>query len=408
MAAVTSSATTTVLGFRPALHGQPEASALRDLFQLSSPHPARRYPPSTENSTVFPLETNLLFLSSSPPILPFHEISNNLYFVYPFSRSCPFSTKHPFSAQDGRICFILEWGDFAARVSGEWDGFGADFTVDGKPIELPESVVPEAFREWGVQVYDWQTQCPTLASETTETLFFYKLIKLLPTVGCEADAATRYNVDKRVAGGSENKVLGFGYHPSGRYVGIWPVKGFGGKKILELEHCLVNPKNWEERWRVIQVVSLDEGLISLERISVFSEQWYSTFKDGEQLGGCALRETGFALANSAEVSKILGKWKAERFVASVFEGEEKNLQGLIYELVEDYSHKSVRDEVGLVTLPKGLWSSLRVNKNGEHWAEVGWLLDSEAHAITSTCVFEKDGRLNVSFIFAFCGDFVFL
>ncbi|MQK22293.1 hypothetical protein EI013_28410, partial [Escherichia coli] len=35
------------------------------------------------------------------------------------------------------------WSQFAKRVSGEWDGFGADFSNEGKPIELPESVVPE-------------------------------------------------------------------------------------------------------------------------------------------------------------------------------------------------------------------------------------------------------------------------
>jgi hypothetical protein len=45
-----------------------------------------------------------------------------------------------------------EWVEFAKRVSGEWDGYGADFTIDGKPVELPELVVPEAYREWGVQV----------------------------------------------------------------------------------------------------------------------------------------------------------------------------------------------------------------------------------------------------------------
>lgn len=83
-----------------------------------------------------------------------------------------------------------KWMEFATNVSGEWDGYGADFSSEGEPIELPEQVVPEAFREWEVKVFDWQTQCPTLAQPHDFTLF-YKLIKLLPTVGCEADAATR-------------------------------------------------------------------------------------------------------------------------------------------------------------------------------------------------------------------------
>ncbi|XP_010436185.2 PREDICTED: uncharacterized protein LOC104719897 [Camelina sativa] len=77
------------------------------------------------------------------------------------------------------------WSEFAQNVSGEWDGFGADFSRQGQPLELPESVVPEAYREWEVKVFDWQTQCPTLAQPDAHA-FLYKSIKLLPTVGCEA------------------------------------------------------------------------------------------------------------------------------------------------------------------------------------------------------------------------------
>ena len=100
----------------------------------------------------------------------------------------------------------LEWVEFARNVSGEWDGYGADFSSQGKPIELPESVVPEAYREWEVKVYDWLPQCPTLA-QTDNSVLFYKWIKLLPTVGCEADAATRYFMDDRKVGGADNSAM---------------------------------------------------------------------------------------------------------------------------------------------------------------------------------------------------------
>ncbi|KAL0912793.1 hypothetical protein M5K25_016198 [Dendrobium thyrsiflorum] len=283
-----------------------------------------------------------------------------------------------------------DWGDFAARVSGEWDGCGAEFSPEGKPVELPEYVVPGAFREWGVQVFDWQTQCPTLASETREPLFFYKLIKLLPTVGCEADAATRHSVSERVAGGSENNVLAFGYHPSGRYICVGLVNGFEGKRTLELEHCFVNPKNWEERLRVIQVVRLQEGLVSLEKIWVFSEHWYGPFRNGEQLGGCAIKETGFALTKAVEVSDIFGEWKGiERFAVAELEGEQKDP---IHQLVKVRSQNSIRGQPCLLALPKSLWCSLEVKEDGEICAEVGWLVDC-GNALTSTCAFHKNGGL---------------
>ncbi|KAM0996226.1 hypothetical protein ACFX2C_006256 [Malus domestica] len=81
-----------------------------------------------------------------------------------------------------------KWSD-EMNVSGEWDGHGADFTREGCPIELPENVVATAYREWEVKVFDWQTQCPTLANPYEHTLL-YKNTELLPVVGCEADAAT--------------------------------------------------------------------------------------------------------------------------------------------------------------------------------------------------------------------------
>ncbi|KAM0999461.1 hypothetical protein ACFX2I_006224 [Malus domestica] len=86
--------------------------------------------------------------------------------------------------------FASAWSEFARNVSGEWDGHGADFTREGCPIELPENVVPTAYRESEVKVFDWQTQCPTLANPDEHTLL-HKNIDLLPAVGCEADADTQ-------------------------------------------------------------------------------------------------------------------------------------------------------------------------------------------------------------------------
>ncbi|EHA8588153.1 Chromosomal replication initiator protein DnaA [Cocos nucifera] len=281
------------------------------------------------------------------------------------------------------------WEAFARRVSGEWDGFGAEFTADGKPVELPEAVVPEAFREWGVQLFDWQTQCPTLAAEAGDPVLSYKLIKLLPTVGCEADAATRHSVEERIAGGTGNKVSAFGYDSNGCYVAVWLLEGRNGRRFLELEHCLVDPENREARVRVIQVVRVDEGEMGLERIRVFSEQWYGPFQNGEQFGGCAIRESGFASMAAVEEFEVVGVWQGTSVAVARFQTQQTDI---FHELVVDRPEKSIRNQLGLVLLPKQLWCYFKQNKDGETWGEVGWLLNN-GNAVTSRCIFLKDGRL---------------
>lgn len=202
-----------------------------------------------------------------------------------------------------------EWSEFASRVSGEWDGYGAEFSSRGVPVELPENVVPEAFREWGVQVFDWQTQCPTLA-ETAKPSLVYKLIKLLPTVGCEADAATRYSVEEKIVQGSDAKLAAFAYDQTGGYVAVWPIKEHSDGKSLEIEHCLVHPKDHQVRVRIIQSIKMEQTVLSITKIHVFSEQWYGPFRNGEQLGGCAIRESGFASTAAVEESEVLGTWQS--------------------------------------------------------------------------------------------------
>jgi hypothetical protein len=74
---------------------------------------------------------------------------------------------------------------------GEWEGTSTTFTPDGTPEQLPEHYVPQAFRDWAVELFDWQTQCSSLA---TDTSFQVTARKLMPIVGCEADAVA-FNED---------------------------------------------------------------------------------------------------------------------------------------------------------------------------------------------------------------------
>ncbi|KAF5760378.1 hypothetical protein HanRHA438_Chr16g0764731 [Helianthus annuus] len=279
------------------------------------------------------------------------------------------------------------WSEFAGNVSGEWDGFGADFTADGKPIELPENVVPNAYREWEVQVFDWQTQCPTLAQPDNSSAM-YKLIRLLPTVGCEADAATRYSVEERVIGGEDNMVSSFAYQASGCYAAVWSKQKSASSKVLELEHCLIDPRDKESRVRVIQVVGVEGNKLVLKNIKVFAEQWYGPFRNGESLGGCAIRDTAFAKTQVLIGSEVSGVWQRSNSIAK-FQDSSNILQELV---AVDGIEKSTRDANSLVLLPKNLWSSV-VEIDGEKTCyEVGWLLEPGC-AITSKCVFSRNAEL---------------
>ncbi|PPS19162.1 hypothetical protein GOBAR_AA01472 [Gossypium barbadense] len=245
------------------------------------------------------------------------------------------------------------WSEFAKNVSGEWDGFGADFTIEGKPIELPESVVPEAYREWEVKVYDWQTQCPTLADPVENTMT-YKTIKLLPNrwIGC--------------------------------YTAIWSV---ADKNLLELEHCLINPRDRESRVRIIQVFRVGGTKFVLQNVRVFCEQWYGPFRNGDQLGGCAIRDSAFASRAATNASDVGGVWKGSNAVASFDSSGDNCLE----ELKDNGVMKSIRDGSNLILLPKQLWCSLK-DSGGETCGEVGWLYD-QGYAITSRFCFSSEGKL---------------
>ncbi|KAM7259310.1 hypothetical protein ACFE04_015051 [Oxalis oulophora] len=273
------------------------------------------------------------------------------------------------------------WSEFAKNVSGEWDGFQADFTIEGTAVELPDSVVPEAYKEWEVRVFDWQTQCPTLAQPDNHAMM-YKVIKLLPTVGCEADAATRYTIDETNIGGVDNQVSAFAYQSGGCYFAVKPA----GDKLLELEHCLINPKDKESRVRIVQVVLMDEGKIVLKSIRVFCELWYGPFRNGDQLGGCSIRNSAFATTPVVDASEVCGVWQRNNAVAR-FDSSDTNVQ----EFLDNGMDKTVRSGSNLILLPSKLWSSLNEGEDGKTCCEVGWIFDDKS-AITSTCILSCDAK----------------
>lgn len=209
------------------------------------------------------------------------------------------------------------WETFGAQISGEWDGYSAEFNFRGEPVQLPSNVVPEAFHEWGVEIYDWQSQCPTL-THPTEGRLWYKIQRLLPTVGCEADAATTHSVEECDA---QIHASALAYHEGGSYTAVWRGKRVmkekqesgPGKVIsregdeLGVEQCLVHNRS---RVRIFQELNPHK------RILVSREIWEGPFRNGESLGGCAISSSAFATHACLQASELRGSWQTEVYCAA--------------------------------------------------------------------------------------------
>lgn len=72
------------------------------------------------------------------------------------------------------------------------------FDAAGQPQQLPEHYVPSAYREWGVTLYDWQTDVSSCALPSAPGELELVCRRIMPTVGCEADAVAF--VEQRAGG----------------------------------------------------------------------------------------------------------------------------------------------------------------------------------------------------------------
>ncbi|CAI5473565.1 unnamed protein product, partial [Closterium sp. Yama58-4] len=93
---------------------------------------------------------------------------------------------------------IPAWPAFSAAFSGEWAGYSVDFSRFGQPLELPQSVVPEAFRDWGLVQYAWQSQTSSFARGETlgNAEILSSLVRYAPAAGCEAASPPKYSVER--------------------------------------------------------------------------------------------------------------------------------------------------------------------------------------------------------------------
>jgi len=154
------------------------------------------------------------------------------------------------------------WTDFVAVASGEWEGYLVDCEPDGTPKDLPHYVVPESYKEWGQELYDWQQRC--LMCGDADTLVFSQE-RFYPTAGCEVDATTVYDkVDKTIAKGEP----GLLWEADGSY-SLGPVDFPTDTEPCYLTFCLASPGEKRKRIRV----EVKIGAFEIMRITAAME-WY--------------------------------------------------------------------------------------------------------------------------------------
>lgn len=300
------------------------------------------------------------------------------------------------------------WASFVEAVSGEWDGVAASFNTQGEPLELPPYYVPGAFREWGVTLYDWQTQSSCAASSDGLS---YTVRKLFPTVGCEADAVafeeeavTGLRTATERAGEDKTILRNGGYTLGAREL---PAQGPtpGTLSTLTLELCMADTQpraspspssatvaalaTAGKRERVKVVLTLarggpaaaqDQGQEAawwLRQADVSRERFDRPWDGKQELGGCGGGIPAFAAGtrtNLKALADLEGQWTAgEGAVYVLDEAGAFRLAGDA-PLEGTSSWGSTAGSPHAVALPLGIWISVS-GSAGDLMVEAGTLLE---------------------------------
>lgn len=108
------------------------------------------------------------------------------------------------------------WGSFSSLVSGEWEGYASDFATDGTPLQLPESAVPQAFRDWGLSLFAWQSHSSSLADPTG--MVSCRTQRFMPAVACDSLDPPVFSVQEELFGNSQLDTGGQAMDSSSRQV----------------------------------------------------------------------------------------------------------------------------------------------------------------------------------------------
>ncbi|KAF6253932.1 hypothetical protein COO60DRAFT_1666870 [Scenedesmus sp. NREL 46B-D3] len=314
-------------------------------------------------------------------------------------------------------------------AAGEWEGITATFTPTGEPEQLPEHYVPGAFREWGVELWDWQSQCSsTTAVDTGGNRKLRSMVRrLMPTVGCEADAIA-FTEEQSGSSSSSSSSSSDADGTAAADAGVllvasadgsystgpatWPAADKKHPTQVQLEHCFVLPQQQQTgpqqqqqqqqqqpRFRVKVVQNFKRawgpaGGWRLTGIDLHREKYDGPYTGKRDLAGCGGGQSGIAQQPALQPQQLAGNWAAATAAAAGADAAPQPSQLLLVGsggtaaagAVASCFDASGAAAGGVVAalLPLGAWSAVDINDEGRlRRAEAGVLLEGGGKRLVS-------------------------
>lgn len=279
-----------------------------------------------------------------------------------------------------------QWEQFAANVSGEWEGVTVSFDADGTPQQLPERFVPGAYREWGVELFDWQSQC----SCTTEGgQLRSTLRRLMPTVGCEADAVAFTEEASTVAAPSGDGstaealvTLPDGSYSAGpasfdakeasklRFEACFAMPGLSTEGTLQHSSTAGGTNGSPPRYRIKVAQNLQrnwmDGSWRLASVELHREKYDGPFTGRKELAGCGGGQPAISKLPAAADEQLQGSWAPHPGAAS--EAARGGAGAAA-------AGPTAGGSAIITKLPLGAWSVVRVDGAGDLVVEAGALAE---------------------------------
>lgn len=248
----------------------------------------------------------------------------------------------------------LSWEKFADQVSGEWDGVSVTFDPEGCARELPEYYVPQAYRDWDVQLYDWQCQCSMTCDEEGVSCVTRKL---MPTVGCEADAIAFTEEARR----------DFGFHCKNC---VFEERGLATRSPGDViadeksfdckaEHILTIGQG--ERIRMIHLLKRmgSERKWKVQGVEVYVEKRDGPYTGRRELAGCGGGMDPFAKSDAVSSDSVVTALGRAKRATGV-----QYADGRIESIADDWQ-SAMGELPNIVGLPKNCWTAFSCDASSE-------------------------------------------
>lgn len=216
---------------------------------------------------------------------------------------------------------------------------------------------------------------------------YCRLARLLPTVGCEADAATVHTVDEKTVDGRESSGP-MAFLPDGSYSLSWPDAPAEGGLKWQVEHGLVDNTGLRIRVTLTLERSSKSEQPVLTSVKVARERWDSAFQKGESLSSCGGKMRGFADDPRLVKTTIEGAWTSEQHIFTPVSGR----FDVVNETVE--MDRQLKESNVNVLLPAGVWVKVGEAEGGAFAVSASWMQGEET-STSATRVYGHDGALQV-------------